>query len=98
MQALPISTLATLAFGLGINSRTKMTASGMPVPLNTMLLACIVDRLSVLIWQRTKDGAKGRNKPHMIVDALMQGEDKIIGFDSPEALHAALHQFDEVKD
>lgn len=71
----------------------------MPVPIDTMLLACIVDRLSILIWQRTKDGAKGRNRPQMIANALMKSEDdKIIGFDSPEALKAALQQFDAPED
>ena len=99
MQALPVSTLASLAVGLGINSRTKMAAAGLPVPMDTMLLACIVDRLSILIWQRTKDGAKGRNKPRMIVDALMrQDDDGVIGFDSVEAFEAALRQFDDDKE
>lgn len=99
MRALSVSNLATLAVGLGVNSRTKMAATGMPVPIDTMLLACIVDRLSILIWQRTKDGAKNRNRPQMIADALMKsGDDKIVGFDSPEALKAALHQFDAPKD
>lgn len=95
MQALPISTLATLAVGLGINSRTKTAAAGVPVPIDTMLLACIVDRLSILIWQRTKDGAKNKNRPKMIADALVQsGNDKTVGYDSPEALMNALRQFD----
>ena len=95
MQALPISTLATLAVGLGINSRTKMAAANMTVPIDTMLLACIVDRLSILIWQRTKDGAKNKNRPKMIADALVQsGNDKTVGYDSPEALMNALRQFD----
>ena len=99
MQALSVTTLATLAVGLGINSRTKMAASGMPVPMDTMLLACIADRLSILIWQRTKDGAKGRNKPRMITDALMHSnDDTVVGFDSAEAFEAALRAFDEPKE
>ena len=95
MQALPISTLATLAVGLGINSRTKLAAANMTVPIDTMLLACIVDRLSILIWQQTKDGARNRNRPKMIAETLMQSnDDKTIGFDSPEAFMTALRQFD----
>lgn len=30
------------------------------------LLALAVDRLGVLIWQQTKDGRKGRNRPKPI--------------------------------
>ena len=100
MQALSVSTLATLAVGLGVNSRTKMAAAGLPVPMDTILLACIVDRLSILIWQRTKDGAKGRNRPRMIVDAILDADknDGVVAFNSVEAFEAAMRQFDTTEE
>lgn len=99
MQALPVSTLATLAVGLGVDSRTKMAAAGMTVPVDTLLLAGILDRLSVLVWQRTKDGARGKNKPALISGTLINhtdGDGGAIGFDTAEDLMNALRQFDEV--
>lgn len=96
LQALPIDTLATLAMGLGMDSRVKMAASGMPVPVETILLACIADRLSILIWQNSRDGAKGRNRPSSITESILKTQkDGVAGFDSIEAFEAALHQFDE---
>lgn len=39
--------------------------------LETLLLAAIADRLSILCWKDTKDGMNGRNKPEMILDAFL---------------------------
>ena len=54
-----------------------------------LLLAQMVDRLSLLIWQNTRDGEKGRNKPPSLVERLLYGDStkqhKTDGFDSPEA-------------
>ena len=38
--------------------------------LDSMLLASIVDRLGILIWAKTKDGSKGRNKPKSILESI----------------------------
>ena len=40
------------------------------LPLNTMLQAGILDRLSILIWQQTEDAQTGKNRPASIVDLL----------------------------
>ena len=40
-----------------------------------MLLSLIVDGINTLIWQRTKDGSKGRNKPESLYKKLL-GLDK----------------------
>ena len=40
------------------------------LPLNTMLKAGILDRLSILIWQQTEDAQTGKNRPASIVDLL----------------------------
>ena len=38
--------------------------------MDTLLLASIVDRLSILVWFKTKDGQKGRNQPKSIVGSI----------------------------
>lgn len=69
-EALPVERLATLSCGLRDDSRIKMALAGAKIdPLKT-LLAAAVDRLTTLVWQRTKDGAKGRNRPESVLDAL----------------------------
>lgn len=93
MRALPVTTLATLAAGLREDSRIKKKLSGARVGPDTLLLAAIADRLSLLVWSRTEDAQKGRNRPASIVDALTgkqqnQGGDAVV-FDSPEAFEAA---------
>lgn len=40
------------------------------VPLETTLLASIVDRLSLSLWLKTKDGQKGVNRPASIAELL----------------------------
>ena len=41
-----------------------------------MLLAGVVDRLSLSLWIQTKDGQKGKNRPKSILDQLTHKEDK----------------------
>ncbi|MCC8181524.1 MAG: DUF5361 domain-containing protein [Clostridiales bacterium] len=93
MRALPVSTLATLAAGLREDSRIKLKLSGARVGPDTLLLAAIADRLSLLVWSRTEDAQKGCNRPASIVDALtgkQQHQDRdVMVFDSPEAFEAA---------
>lgn len=69
---LPASKVAILSCGLRENSRIKMKINGTMVPDDILLLAHAVDRLSILIWQNTKDGAKGRNKPYSIAEAMLK--------------------------
>ena len=71
MGSLPVQTVATLAAGLRDDSRIKIKMSGAKVPQNTLLLALIADRLSLLWWAKTKDGEKGRNRPHSITAELL---------------------------
>lgn len=59
-----------------------MKLSGAKVSLETLLLAGIVDRLNILIWQNTEDGAKGRNRPKPILDVIYEKESDISAFTS----------------
>ena len=91
-RQLPPTRVAVFACGLRNDSRIKMKLSGQKVPLDTLLLAGISDRLSVLVWGQTKDGQKGRNRPAMLVEALMEKGSKdtdVIVFDSGEDFEKA---------
>ena len=88
-RSLPPKLAATLAAGLDESSRIKRAITGRNMSVDTMLRAVIADRLGVLIWLKTKDGQKGRNRPDSFVD-LLNGdrENETEGFDSPEAFEA----------
>jgi hypothetical protein len=86
-RALPLRTVAALAVGLRGDSRIRQKASGTDLPLNSALLAAAVDRLSMLVWAKTKDGQRNRNKPESVLSALTQkDQDRPIGFESAEEL------------
>lgn len=86
-KELPLTRVAIFAIGLRNDSRIKMKMSDQLVPMETLLLAGISDRLSVLLWRQTKDGQKGRNMPTMVMDTLtIKGskESDVIVFSSGE--------------
>ena len=74
-RELPPLRVALFAIGLSDNSRIKRAMSGMKVSLDTLLLAVISDNLSWLVWSKTKDAQKGKNKPQSVVEAI-NGKDK----------------------
>lgn len=70
-RALPPKLVGVLVCGLRDNSRIKMKISNMSVDADRLLQALIADKLQILIWQRTEDGAKGRNFPKSIYEKLL---------------------------
>lgn len=82
-KSLPLSKVAAFSVGLRENSRIKMKMNSMKYSLETVLLAAVVDRLSILIWAKTEDGTHGINKPISIVDKLLGEKEDIVGFDTP---------------
>jgi len=66
------SLAATLCVGLPDSSRIKRRIAGIKITLTDMLLSLIVDGINTLIWQRTKDGMKGRNRPDSIFKKLTE--------------------------
>ena len=92
-RTLPLRTAAVLASGLRDNSRIKMIMTGTKVETDTALLAAAVDRLSMLVWAKTKDASKGRNKPKSILAYLTKEEraksDDLMLFDNAEDFEAA---------
>lgn len=71
-KQLPLNQVAVFAYGLRDDSRIKQFMSNQIVPLETTLLASIVDRLSLSLWLQTKDGQKGVNRPASIADQLIK--------------------------
>lgn len=69
-RQLPLTMVAVFSCGLSEKSRIKMKLSDQLVPLDTLLLAGLSDKLSFLLWTQTKDGQKGINRPSEIVDTL----------------------------
>ena len=79
-KAVPVATLALLAVGLRENSRIKMHLSGRNVPVERLLLAAALDRLSTLVWFQTEDGETGINRPKSMV-AILLGDTQETGGD-----------------
>lgn len=91
-KALPVHLTAALFAGLKADSRIKMRLRGMNVPLDLVLSAAAVDRLSLLVWAQSRDAEKGRNRPESLVSELL-GEGKrggdICAFSSGDEFEAA---------
>lgn len=93
-KALPLHTVAALSSGLRENSRIKMKLSGQKIDSETALMAAALDRLTTLVWFRTKDGVKGRNRPESVLAKLTEEkhqprEKDFQTFRTPEDFEAA---------
>ena len=71
-KQLPLQTVAVFAYGLKDDSRIKQLLSDQIAPVERVLLASMVDRLSMLLWIQSKDGQKGVNRPAYIADQLIK--------------------------
>lgn len=74
MKELPVRKVALFSSGLRMNSRIKMKMSGLNYSLETILMAKAVDNLSMLVWSKTKDAQKNRNRPISICQKLFESE------------------------
>ena len=74
LNAVPARKLAMLAMGLRENSRVMMAMGGRRATTGEMLNAAMVDRLSLLVWAKTKDAQKGRNRPKSVLESLLGKE------------------------
>lgn len=81
---LPAQLAATLAVGLGADSRVKTKIAGLEIPANTLLLAGILDKLSIINWHIT---GEPDTLPPMIVPALFdkkEPQNKILAMNTGE--------------
>ena len=85
-KQLPLSRAAVLAYGLRDDSRIKTLLRKEKAPIETLLLISIVDRLSLLLWAKTKDGQKNRNRPKSLMGVLFpqNAEAGVVSFGSAE--------------
>ena len=88
-RELPLSKAALFSVNLRENSRIKLKMNNTNYSLETVLLSSIVDRLSYLVWAKTEDGRKGRNKPISITSKLLNinvnaEDNEIIAFNTGE--------------
>lgn len=90
-RGLPLRLAAVLAAGLPAESRTIRRMSGQRHTAEELYSALIIDRLSLLVWQNTADGQKGRNQPKSLFDSMVHEADKphIQSFDSAADFEAA---------
>lgn len=85
-RKLPLMMVASFLYGLKDSSRTKMKLSGSTLDLQTTLQAMMVDCLNFLVWAKTENAQKNKNRPKSILNLLLgQEEDqKVEGFRSGE--------------
>lgn len=61
-----------------------MRLSGLPVSQTTLLLASVLDGVNLLVWSKTDDAQKNRNRPRSVVKALIGEKQKLETFSSGE--------------
>ena len=93
-RSIPVGLLSTLAAGLRDDSRIKIKMSGLKISLDTWMRARMVDALSLLVYTKTEDCLKHRNRPKLITEILMQEktEDPVRTFTTPEDFENAWKQ------
>lgn len=84
-RQLPLEYAATLACGLRDDSRIKQKLSGQGVSTASLINAAAVDALNLLVWFKTKDSKRNRNRPKSLVTLFTQKEKEgIRSFESVE--------------
>ena len=62
--------VATLSCGLSDDSRIKRKIADRRLTLGETMTAAILDKLSQILWTKTKDAQQNRNRPKSILEAL----------------------------
>lgn len=63
LKQLSLTKIAVFSLGLKDDSRIKMKMRNQKFDLNQILLMSVADNLKLLLWSKTKDAQKGRNRP-----------------------------------
>lgn len=82
-KSLPLTKIAIFAKGLREDSRIRMKMSENKFNVKESLLAGILDRLTLILYSKTKDAEKGRNYPKLLLDEV-EKEEELEGFMSSE--------------
>lgn len=92
-KQLPPTTVAVFSCGLRNDSRIKLKMADQQFSLETIMLAMISDRLSLLLWSKTKDGSKGRNRPTSLVNTLLKSHKQ----EKDELVFSSGEEFERVR-
>lgn len=94
-RGLPLKTAAALAAGLREDSRSMMALTDSKVTRGEVLQAMMVDRLSMLVWTKTKDAEHNRNRPKSVLELMMRPEQAANNeaFATAEEFEAARQRF-----
>lgn len=82
-EKFPLNKIAVFAKGLREDSRIRMKMSQSKFNVKESLLAGILDRLTLILYSKTKDAEKGKNYPKLLLDEAEKKED-LQGFMSSE--------------
>lgn len=80
--------VAVFALGLKADSRIMLKLAGLNVPINTLLLAQIVDSINTLVWMNSSDCKNKNKRPKSIAEALQgidKNEEKPLAFEDGKA-------------
>ena len=84
-RQLPAYLVAVFSVGLREDSRIRMSMSDEKLTIEQTMMAGILDRLSILLWSKTKDGQKGINQPKSIIESVNEKpKEKVTSFESGE--------------
>lgn len=86
MRGLSPRLAAILAVGLSDSSRIKMLVAGRKVSFTDSLLAAIFDKVTLLLWSKTKDAVRGINRPKSLYEAL----------ENPKETNSPYQKFDSI--
>ena len=93
-ESLPLTKISIFAKGLREDSRIRMKMSENKFSVKESLLAGILDRLTLILYSKTKDAEKGRNYPKLLLDEVEKKEE-LEGFMSSEDFERARRQIIE---
>lgn len=63
--------VAVFSCGLKEDSRIKLKMNDRKVDAHTIMLASIIDKLSIILWRDSVDGQKNINKPKSLASELL---------------------------
>lgn len=72
----PCRLIATLVNGLREESRVRRRINNVSDVDSKIIMAGCFDRLSLLVWSKTKDAQKGHNPPASLLDIIMKKEEE----------------------
>ncbi len=85
-QSLPVHLAAIFACGLRDTSRIQQKLNDINIGMEGLLMAGVLDRLSMILWGMTEEGKKGINRPRSVTGIILGKTDagEIETFDTIE--------------